>query len=88
MTRNPLALLVRALKLWLSGAVETTGGPDADLSLPFKEAKEQVVNAFERRYLAALWARHDYNLTRAAEQAGLNRKTFRELLQKHDLDRP
>ncbi len=76
-----------SLNLWLSSA-EAGPQDDSDLSLPFKEAKEQLISQFERRYLTSLWAKHSYNLTRAAEHAGLNRKTFRELLQKHGIDKP
>jgi DNA-binding NtrC family response regulator len=64
-----------------------TPGPDLvlPLHLPFKEAKAQVVDRFEREYLAALLARHEGNLSAAARAAALDRKHLRELLRKHGL---
>ena len=61
---------------------ETRPVPDIeiDLTLPFKEAKAQVVERFERSYLAALVARHKGNLTRASEHADVARNHLRELL--------
>ena len=56
-----------------------------DTHLPFKEAKERWNAEFERRYLAEVFARHGGNLTRAAEEAGIQRHHFRELLVAHGL---
>ena len=78
----------RALRLWLGGAAPTTTsafGVDVDLTLTFKDAKERVVEEFERRWLAALLAASDGNLSAAARQADLSRKHLRALLVKHGL---
>lgn len=56
-----------------------------DTNLPFKEAKQQWVESFERRYLATLFYRHGENVSRAAEAAGLTRHHFRELLERYKL---
>jgi DNA-binding NtrC family response regulator len=53
--------------------------------LDFKEAKQRVVDAFEAGYLRAVLARHDGNITRAAQEAGLTRYHLRELLKRHNL---
>lgn len=53
---------------------------------PFKEAKDEWISAFERDYLAELLVRHDGNITRAAEEAELDRKYFRQLMRDYDLD--
>jgi len=53
--------------------------------LPFAEAKQAVIDAFERAYLADLLGRTHGNLSEAARQAGVDRKHFRELCQKHGL---
>jgi DNA-binding NtrC family response regulator len=62
------------------------GPPDADLeaalALPFKEAKQAMLDAFERRYFARLLDAHDHNLSRAAATAGITRYYLRELLKK------
>src|SRR6185436_17157704 len=54
--------------------------------LDFKEAKQRVVDAFEAAYLRALLTRHDGNITRSAQEAGLTRYHLRELLKRHALD--
>ncbi|MAC28847.1 MAG: AAA family ATPase [Sandaracinus sp.] len=60
--------------------------PMADVAgLPFKEAKEKLVDAFERRYVAALLQRHDGNVSRAAAEAGLDRNYLARLAKKHGL---
>ncbi|HJZ88076.1 MAG TPA: sigma 54-interacting transcriptional regulator [Polyangia bacterium] len=53
--------------------------------LEFKEAKQRVVDAFERAYLTDLLKRHGGNITRAAQEAGLTRYHLRELLKRHSL---
>jgi DNA-binding NtrC family response regulator len=53
--------------------------------LPFSEAKQAVIDAFERAYLADVLARTHGNLSEAARQTGLDRKHLRELCQKHGL---
>jgi two-component system, NtrC family, response regulator HydG len=56
-----------------------------DTHVGFKVAKERWVASFERRYIAAIYARFGGNLSRAAEHAGLTRAHFRALLDGHDL---
>ncbi|HKA90054.1 MAG TPA: sigma 54-interacting transcriptional regulator [Haliangiales bacterium] len=53
--------------------------------LDFKEAKQRVVDAFEAAYLRALLQRHEGNITRSAQEAGLTRYHLRELLKRHNL---
>jgi DNA-binding NtrC family response regulator len=54
-------------------------------NLPFKDAKAQVVDAFERQYLQVLLERHGGNLSAAARAAEVDRKHLRELMRKHGL---
>jgi DNA-binding NtrC family response regulator len=54
-------------------------------SLPWKEAREQYLASFELSYAQALLARCDGNISAAAREAGVDRKTFYALL-KHDRD--
>lgn len=56
--------------------------------LPFHEAKQAVVDEFERRYLADLLARHDGNVSAAARAAGLDRKHLRRLALRHGVLTP
>ncbi len=53
--------------------------------LDFKAAKQRVVDAFEAAYLRELLGRHDGNITRSAQEAGLTRTHLRELLKRHAL---
>lgn len=53
------------------------------VDLPFKEAKDGVVDTFEARYLAEVHRQHDGNLSAGARFAGVDRKHWRTLLRKH-----
>ncbi|MGD0529150.1 MAG: helix-turn-helix domain-containing protein, partial [Polyangiaceae bacterium] len=48
--------------------------------LPLKEARVAWMDQFERRYAEALLRRTGGNVTRAAEIAGVHRRTFQRLL--------
>jgi DNA-binding NtrC family response regulator len=56
------------------------------MGLPFKEAKGQLVEQFEREYVIDLMKRHRMNLSAAAREAQIDRKHLRELLRKYGLD--
>jgi transcriptional regulator with PAS, ATPase and Fis domain len=56
-----------------------------EMDRPFKEAKEELIDAFEREYLAKLLERSKGRIAPAAREAGLNRKYFYDLLRKHGL---
>jgi DNA-binding NtrC family response regulator len=53
--------------------------------VPFKEAKERLVEAFERDYLVSLMDRCGGNVSAAARSAGLDRVYLHRLLSKHKL---
>lgn len=53
---------------------------------PFKEAKDEWISAFERDYLTELLIRHDGNISQAAREADIDRKHFRTLMKKHDIE--
>jgi two-component system response regulator GlrR len=59
-----------------------TGG---DSFAPFKDAKRNVIDDFERTYLARLLERAGGQLTKAARIAGLDRHTMSTLVRKHGL---
>ena len=63
-----------------------TAPPSVRSSLPFKEAKGQLVEHFEREYIVDLMKRHRMNLSAAAREAQIDRKHLRELLRKYGLD--
>jgi DNA-binding NtrC family response regulator len=60
-------------------------GPLVDLDVPFRAAKDRVVEGFERAYLAALIAWSAGNVTQAARKAGMDRIHLHRLLQRHGL---
>jgi DNA-binding NtrC family response regulator len=68
--------------------VDESGGPQLGIrtDLPFKEAKGQLVEMFEREYIEDLMRRHKMNLSAAAREAQIDRKHLRELIRKYGLD--
>ena len=64
-------------------SLPTRGGEVTGLS--FKEAKEQIVEAFEKDYLAALIAQCGGNLSEVARVSGINRNHVRKLAVRHGL---
>jgi DNA-binding NtrC family response regulator len=87
-------VIERAVKLGTPPTVTGSGrkrGDDAAESAadrPFKEAKERLVAAFERDYLADLMRRCDHKVSQAAREAGIARAYLHRLLAKHDLAKP
>jgi DNA-binding NtrC family response regulator len=59
--------------------------PGVSSRVPYKEAKAQLIESFERAYVAALMERHGGNIQRAAAEAGLSRKHLYELLRRVDV---
>jgi transcriptional regulator with GAF, ATPase, and Fis domain len=68
-----------------SPGTNTLVAPALVPGLDFKEAKQRVVDAFELAYLKDLLDRHEGNITRSAQEAGLTRYHLRELLKRHSL---
>jgi DNA-binding NtrC family response regulator len=56
--------------------------PGVSTNLPFKEAKEQLLESFEQLYVSTLLDRHRGNVTKAAAAAQLSRKHFHLLMRK------
>lgn len=55
------------------------------LSLPFKEAKGRLIESFEREYLTHLLGRHRGNISRAADEAGIDRNYIHRMVKKYGL---
>ncbi len=55
------------------------------VQLPFKEAKEKLLDVFEARYIEALLQRHGGNVSRASQEAGVDRNHLARLAKKHGL---
>lgn len=89
------AAIERAFPLAASGRLELSHLPlpasseslsvmSKDLTA-FREAKQSVVESFEKSYLRRLLNQADGNITRAAEISEMDRKNLYDLLKKHDL---
>jgi transcriptional regulator with GAF, ATPase, and Fis domain len=66
-----------------------TGGTGSGAErLPFKLAKDAVVDTFERSYLSALLESTGGNISKAARNAGMDRMYLHRLIQKHGLRAP
>jgi DNA-binding NtrC family response regulator len=67
-----------------SSAPATIGAelPGMSTNLPYKEAKEQLVETFDRLYVTTLLDRNQGNVTKAAAAAGLSRKHLHDLIKK------
>lgn len=65
--------------------VEPTERLSIDTSLPFKEAKQKVVEIFEKDYLEDLLSRNDFNVSKASRDAKIDRKHLRNLLKKYEI---
>jgi DNA-binding NtrC family response regulator len=67
--------------------------PDADLPPEpgragnFRSARALAVQSFERRYVEDMLRRHAGNITRAAEEAGKDRRVFGRLVKRLKIDR-
>jgi len=58
-----------------------------DVTRPFREVKQETIDAFERAYLTELLRTHRGNLAQAARAAGMDRKNLWALVERHGLDR-
>ncbi len=56
-----------------------------DKNLPYKEAKQRWLEPFEREYLIDLLKRNNKNVTYAATDAGIDRKSIQRMMKKHGL---
>jgi DNA-binding NtrC family response regulator len=57
-----------------------------DLSRPFRDLKQDTIEAFEREYVRELLRAHRGNLAAAARQAGMDRKNLWALAKKYGID--
>lgn len=53
--------------------------------MPFKEAKQKIVEIFEKEYLLELLKKNNYNISAAAREAKIDRKHIRNLLKKYGI---
>jgi len=68
-----------------SDAMAAVSHSGIDYDQPFKVAKEVVVDRFEKAYIAKLIPRCGGNISKAAREAGIDRKYLYMLMNKHNL---
>jgi len=68
-----------------AGAALATSGEEGEL-VQFKEAKDQLIAAWERDYLRRLIDQSGGNVSLAARRAGIDRVYLHRLMKKHGLD--
>jgi DNA-binding NtrC family response regulator len=80
-----LAPATRTNLLPVGGGGAGAAGRFVDEGLPFKEAKQRVIDDFEAAYLRSLFDKHGDNVTRSAQAAGLTRYHLRELAKRYGI---
>ena len=73
----------------LPGGAGHAGGSDETLHIsadrPFKDLKNEFVEAFERKYLSDLLARNAQNVSQSARSAGIERAYLQRLIRKYGM---
>ena len=67
-------------------SASTLGSSGSNNGRPFKEAKEEIVSNFEREYIRGLLEKNEFNISHAAREADIDRKYFRKLMRKYEID--
>jgi len=60
---------------------------EVDIDVPFKVAKQKLVDEFDRKYLEALLEAHDNNISAAARAAGIERMSIYKMIRRLGLDK-
>jgi DNA-binding NtrC family response regulator len=58
-----------------------------DTSVPFKRAKQQFVDEFDRRFMTTLLEENEWNIAKAARATGVDRMSIYKLLQRLGIER-
>lgn len=66
---------------------EPDNGPELNFSAdkPFKDAKNDLIEEFERSYLSDLLARNKQNISKSAREAGIERAYLQRLIRKYGM---
>lgn len=75
--------LIQAEEIDLPTAVQMPSKRDH----PFQALKRRTIDTFEKSYLCQILMTHRGNISRAAKEAGKDRRAFRRLMEKHGLVR-
>ena len=80
--RKPAAVAATPGAAGAGGSVGVT----VDIAVPFKAAKQQLVDAFEKQYLGALLKATRHNVSEAARRAQIDRMHLHQLITQHRLN--
>ncbi|MFT5429800.1 MAG: DNA-binding NtrC family response regulator [Myxococcota bacterium] len=69
----------------IRGANTSTGAITIDYKLPFKDAKNRLIDEFESVYWTRMLAKSGGNISEAARRGGIHRKSLEYLLKKLDV---
>jgi len=69
----------------MSHGEERTERMKVEADVPFKDAKQKIVESFEKEYLVDLLKRNNHNLSKASREAKIDRKHLRNLLKKYGI---
>jgi DNA-binding NtrC family response regulator len=68
-------------------ATPTSAAPaGAAATTTFKEAKQQLVERFERQFITDALARHQGNISKAADELGMYRQQLQSKLAEYEID--
>ncbi len=73
------------LRRGAAGQMSANPVQGVDLSVPFRLAKDAVIDSFERSYLSQLLDAAGGNMSKASRMAGMDRMYLHRLVQKHGL---
>jgi DNA-binding NtrC family response regulator len=81
------SVVLQTARMSIPPSPSMSGGARAseniDVGIPFKVAKDALIDGFERTYLRAILEAAGGNMTKAARMAGIDRMYLHRLVQKH-----
>lgn len=60
--------------------------PPVSLELSLKDARQALIDEFEKQYLLGMLRRFNGNISRAAHASGVDRRTLHRLINRHNID--
>ena len=71
---------------WNRSPLRSRLGSDQIFGLPYREAKQQVMEQFNIKYISHMLQQNGGNITRAARQCGLERQSLQQIIKKYGVD--
>jgi DNA-binding NtrC family response regulator len=68
------------------GSVDSDHPMEDIFALPFKEAKDRLIEEFQVQYIARALARHGGNVSQAAKDSGVKRQYLHRLMREINID--